>query len=280
MKLGVGARQIALGRATVAMEGDAYALSGNPAGLASLTRISLGSQTALLSEGRRLEHLALARPMDLKIWRPGLGLSLSRFALESPIERRDTNTGEPTARWFMSSDALQLGLGSWIGDGVRTHAALGFTARYVSESVGDSNGGGMALDLGSLYRLSPGLNLGWAVQNLASQSGWSTGSSSTYARAFAAGAAGRFWGRRILASAEMGKSEVQDWRLRAGVECWVSPEMLAIRAGLDRERLSLGLGALWDMDSAALGIDYSVKMDPVVSDQLDHRFSLSYDFEP
>jgi len=280
LKLGVGARPLALGQASVADEGDVYDLNGNPAGLVSLSRIALGSQAALLSEDRRMDNLSFARPLDLKLWKPGIGLSVSRFSLEAPIERRDTNTPDPVGDWFQSSYSVQLGLGSWIGDPARSHSALGLNFRFLSESVGDASGSGEALDLGSLYRVTSWLNLGWSLENLLSRSDWSTGSSEDPPKVFHGGAAAWLWQRRLWLGAEYQKSEVEDPRLRAGVECWLSPGLFAVRLGLDQDRYSAGLGLLFSIQGDALSLDYAIRTDPVLPEQPDQRFSLGLAFDP
>lgn len=245
----------------------------------SLTRDCLGSQTAILSEDRRLDYLAYARPLDLKLWSPGVGISVSRFALEGPIEQRDTNTPDPVAQWFQSSYSVQAGLGTWLGDGPRTHAALGLGLRFLSESIGQASGDGFSLDLGSLYRATPWLNLGWSAENLLSRVSWSTGYADSSPRSLRLGASGRFWDRRIMATADLELSVSQDTRFRAGLECWITPEILALRVGVDHDRLSAGLGANWDFGGTSLGLDYAFRTDPVTSGSLDHRFSLSLAFD-
>ena len=280
LNLGLGARELSLGRAVTALEGGASAVGSNPASLVSQTRSSLTGETALLSDERRLEHLAFATPFDFGFWHPGFGVSLSRFALESPIERRDTNTPEPVGAWFYSSYALQLGLASWIGDGVRTHSALGGTLRLLYDSVGEASGDGLAFDLGSLYRARPWLNLGWSLQNLFNSHEWSTGYAESEAMALRLGASARFWQRRFLAVAELEKSADQDYRMRVGIEYLAAPELPALRLGLDQDRFSAGLGAAWESSRGQIwGLDYALKLDPTDPRSLDHRFSLSLEFD-
>jgi hypothetical protein len=280
LKLGVGARQTAMGQATTAMEGDAYAVNDNPSGLASLNQVNLGSQTALLSEDRRLDYLSYARPLSLSTWNPGIGMSVTRFSLESPIEERITNTPDPVGTWFQNSYAIQAGIGSWLGDGPSTHAALGLDFRFLSETLGPENGTGIALDLGSLYRAKPWLNLGWTVENLVSRDSWSNGFNESSTRSLKLGAAARAWDRRLLGTLDFEVSADQSLRTRVGLECWVSPGLLALRAGIDYDRFSAGLGLNWEIGGNTLALDYAFRTDPVLPQYLDHRFSLSLAFDP
>ena len=278
-KLGTGARQLAMGRAATAMEGDAYSLGYNPAGLVSLARVSLGSQTALLSQDRRLDYLSLAKPLDLPNWHPGGGVSVSRFSLESPVERRDTNTPEPIGQWYDTSYEFRLGVGSWLGDGPSSHAAVGASVRIYLDHIGDASGEGMALDLGSLYRLRSWITLAWSIQNVLAQHGWSDGSSDPSPIGFLGGAAARFYERRILLSLELEKNQAQDTRYRGGLEFWAVKERLALRAGWDADRPSAGLGFAMEYAGTGLGLDYAIRSDPAQSGALDHRISLSLDFD-
>jgi hypothetical protein len=89
------------------------------------------------------------------------------------------------------------------------------------------------------------------------------------------GAAAWALGKTLLFSTELEKSADQDYRGRIGLEWQVMARRLAMRAGLDHDRICAGLGLSW----GAFSLDYALRTDPVDSSRGDHRFSLNFEFD-
>ncbi|HET9951566.1 MAG TPA: PorV/PorQ family protein, partial [Candidatus Eisenbacteria bacterium] len=159
LKIGVGARAMALGSAYVAVADDPTALHWNPAGLAS-SREGV-NVTAMHNEwiaDFRQEYAAATVPAG-----PGtLGASFTGFYMADEMERRD-ETGTLTGHFGFNDVAATLGYGLQVAKG----ADAGLSIRYVRELIADESATSFAFDFGGRYKVSDtGLSLGAAVQNV------------------------------------------------------------------------------------------------------------------
>lgn len=146
LKMGAGARALALGKAYVALADDATASYWNPAGLTQL-------------KGRNL-YLMYGEPFD-KI--SGIGYSLAGYAQPTTwgsigasliylsvdgLEEANSNGG-PTGHEFGDKEmALLLSYGKEINPAL----SLGATLKGISQEIDSDKDSGFGLDVGLLYR--------------------------------------------------------------------------------------------------------------------------------
>lgn len=159
LKLGVGARPVAMGEAYTAVANDIYATMWNPAGLARLTAPEVGLMHAELVEGLKYEFVGIALP---KIWRGNLAVSGLYFTT-GKIEGFDS-TGRSLGTLPRSFDAAgSLSYGLPVGDRI----ALGVTGRYLYRRLVSQSVKAFIADVGLQYRTPlQGLSLGGVVQHL------------------------------------------------------------------------------------------------------------------
>jgi hypothetical protein len=157
LKIGVGARAIALGGAYVAEASDLSALYWNPAGLAKLQGGSLD-----------LAHTQYIAQIDYSYAGFGLNLgnvgtiAMSLIYLDSgDMQVRTTSEPEGTGEFFKAVDfALQLSYARLLTD----RFAIGTTLKYINQRIWHSTASAMAFDVGVLFttpyeRLRIGANM-------------------------------------------------------------------------------------------------------------------------
>ncbi len=275
-KLAVGARPAAMGQAYGAVGGDAYGFPNNPALLASLKDLRLGSQWASLPSGQSQQFLALGRPVDSSD-DLAYGLAYHRQALDAPIEKRRANTPDPDSTFSGSASVFTVGLAGWLWP---KRFASGASLKVLAETLGEASSGGFSADFGCWMHTWPGLDLGLDLQDLASRLTWNTGAVDDIPLLFRGALAWQAIAERLLLSADFEKSQAQAAHLHFGSEFWALPGSLALRAGWNQGLLSAGFGLRTRLTSLGLegGLDYALAGDPLGDGALQHRFSLDLAF--
>ncbi len=154
LKIGAGAKAIALGGAFVAVADDASAGYWNPAGLAQISGpvMSFADRVPVLDTD--YAHLAIASP----VWRLGfLGLSTSYYSCGDVImyDEQGVNTGVLTDREaaLILSYAYRL-----------NRLSLGVNAKYIYQDMADdyisTTSDGIGADVSVLYRACESLTVG------------------------------------------------------------------------------------------------------------------------
>jgi len=168
LKIGVGARQIGMGGANVALADDANAIYWNPAGLARLSRREF---TAMHNEwivDFKYDFLAYIHPLKKGIIKssfPGaIGGGLIYFNM-GEFEGRDEYRNKTNP--YTAHDAA--GIISY-AQKVSRRLNLGVSLKYIYEKIELEKAKGIAFDFGALYHTGiKNLNLGFTVQNLGPQ---------------------------------------------------------------------------------------------------------------
>jgi hypothetical protein len=278
-KLPVGARSAALGNAQGALAGDAYGMVQNPALLATLDELQLGSELASLALGSSQQFVGLGRPMESGS-QSAYGLAYHRSAEDDPIEKRDSNTPDPESTFSNSSNIFTAGVATWLSP---QKLAIGLNLKVLGQSLGDASAGGYSGDLGFFMRTWRWLDLGLDIQDFASRVTWNSGETESLPLLVRGGAVAHAWDQRLLFSLNVEKSQVQDFHAGLGAEFWAWPKILALRAGWDDGQWSAGFG----LQTGAFGLvsffndgglDYAVSSDPVGNGAVQQRLSLNLGF--
>jgi long-subunit fatty acid transport protein len=161
LKVGAGARAIAMGGAYTAIADDINAITWNPAGLSSLTRSELGATHAQLAAGARYDFIGFGQATRYGT----LGLA-GTYLSQGAIEGRDAG-GLPTGGYKASDQAVNIAFAPRPLGGCR----LGANVKYIKSGIANDSTQGYAVDFGGQYSLAalpgPGVpRLGLAVQNL------------------------------------------------------------------------------------------------------------------
>jgi hypothetical protein len=174
LKVGVGARQVALGSAVTSLNGDVTNMFWNPAGVA------LNDQTAQVSFTHNnwiggLAQEAFAASYNLTDVGT-LGLGFMSFGINGIPADRDNGYSDPalqsqvidqmtTATYDYQDLLIQATYSRYITD----HLTLGASAKYISEKIDDQSASAFGFDLGAIYNIGTmGWNIGARINNLGS----------------------------------------------------------------------------------------------------------------
>ncbi len=161
LKIGTGARGIAMGSSQVASVNDASALFWNPAGIAGVKRNQL-----LLSNNNWIadishNFLASAIPIgELGV----VGVSISYLSM-GDMKVTDWNNTNGTGQTF-SANSAAAGLG-WARS-LNDRFSVGIQIKYLHESISNSTANSFALDIGSQYDIG-WLRIGMSILNFGPQ---------------------------------------------------------------------------------------------------------------
>lgn len=170
LKMGVGARAVAMGGAFTAVPGDPFALYWNPAGLA----YTGGRKSAAFFhneyfQGLGQEFLAYTSPSG----KGGFGLGLNYFYAPDDIERRsglyEADPLAPISPVEGHFGAYDLALSAGYGREYSPGRAYGASVKIIRQSVDKEVGTSAAVDLGLLRRFSwrgADYTAGFSVLNL------------------------------------------------------------------------------------------------------------------
>lgn len=284
LKLGVGARAVAMGGAFTGVPGDPFAIYWNPAGLAYAgPDKNLGFFHNEYFEGLGQEFLSYTSPARTGAW----GLGLNYFYTSKDLERRSglneadpLNPISPSEGKFGAYDlALSAGYGRAYGGGL----ALGAALKLIRQSIDDESGASAALDLGALrsFKWRGGdYTAGLSVQNLGPGIKF-VDKSFDLPLTFKAGLSRRLDARGALLALEAAKPVDNYPSFILGVEYPLTGR-LALRSGYRYRLHGNELGA-WSGFSAGAGVafdrltfDYAFTPFGVLGNS--HRFSINLRF--
>jgi hypothetical protein len=291
LRIGVGARAVAMGGAYVAVCDDITACAWNPAGLVHVTGSELAFNYVSWPADISYSHACYGLPIEALEGTVAIQFgSLSTDLLET-TEYHPYGTG----REFSFTDWL---LGISVAKSFTDRFSGGFAVKYVREELGVEVGGpvtnAVVMDAGTYYRIGPrNMRLAVALTNFGSDMAPSGsfeqrtayGVADTDYGGFAPATEFRFgialepvtreW-FNTLVDIELSHPADNEETFRFGGEA-VFMKVLAVRAGhdvnADELKTSLGVGARTDVLSVGASFDYAATL----SDYLGtvHRFSLT-----
>ena len=280
MRLGAGARALALGSAYIALADDATAGYWNAAGL-----VALGERQAHLMHAERFsglvqhDYFAVARPGRRL---HGMALSLARVGVDNIHYTELQDPGRPISadnRPLIASTERSADYAVYLSGARRfgSRLALGLSAKTIYRQIAASTAYGFGVDVGARYQLSPGIGLAANLRDVTTTPViWNTDSIDriqpslllgvAYARPFAGGHTTVVFGSHAGGDS----SEATDYApLNAGLE--YRHRLINLRAGLEEGRQSLGLGI---QPHASLNLDLAY----LQHDELEPTYQFSADF--
>ncbi|MEW6621248.1 MAG: PorV/PorQ family protein [bacterium] len=240
LKIGQGARALAMGEAYVAVADDPYASCWNPAGLAMINAPQFGGMYGRWFQDIATQHLTFARPAGNMV----LGAGITMLQVKNIEEWKDENTYSGN---FNASDMAIILSGA---RKVNTKANVGANLKLISTKIKNESASAWALDLGGLYHPSSvkGLSIGVSLQNL--------GTSLKFKKEkdplpfnIKIGCAYRLFEERLIVAGDLNSPNDADINIRLGTE-YTYPidqnKLVAIRAGYregdDSGKLTVGCG--------------------------------------
>ncbi|MFN0151503.1 MAG: PorV/PorQ family protein [bacterium] len=283
LKIGVGARQMGMGGANVAVGGDAQSIFWNPAGLSMVQRPECATNYLSYFSGVNSGGAAFAQPVG-KMSTVGFGLQFLRIG-GIPTTTLENQTGEGLDEFAVNNLALSMG---YAGQ-VRRRLFVGASASYIYEGVsafsGFSSSAG-TINAGFLYRTSfHSIAFGGAVRNLGGQFSFYSLEKEDLPLTFVAGIALRPLSDDLLVAIDVEKPRDNDPGALVGVEYqpvrdfFVRTGYRAIDSRIGDDATSNGDLAGWSFGVGVAGtrrykIDYAYTSFADLGDA--HRFSFAY----
>ncbi len=270
LAVGAGARAMALGNAYVALAQDATAGYWNPAGLSGRTAGQNNEIHLMHAErfGGLVDQDFIGATFDAPIAH-GAAISLLRLGVDDIAFTSLPNPAAPLGadnRPLVTSNETSADYALYLsGARQMSHRlALGVSTKLIYRTVADFNAYGAGLDVGFRYQLATDLVLAGNLRDITTTPiVWDGGTDSIrpslllglgYSRKVGAGQAS------ILLSSRGGGNATDDAGnapINAGVEYQIGH--IALRAGLDEERQSFGLGL---QPHSLLGFDIAYVQHP------------------
>ena len=276
LKIGLGARAVAMGEAFTPVADDATTMFWNPAGLALLNERRVHVTHTEWPADINYEAVFFTMPSP---WmRGGIGLQVS--SLRTELDFTSEQEPLPNGRKFSFSDLLIAG---GYARELTDRFAFGFSLKYVREDLGSEVGGSAvnswAADVGTMFRLPyrnfrmtmawsnigpdfqpPGGFLGGSAANGEREvryQSFSPASTFAFGASLEPIAAARY---RLLTSVQFDHPADTRELLKGGAELWLE-ETLALRAGWNPRsqemKFSAGFGLRGSLGGNALRLDYA-----------------------
>lgn len=294
LRLGLGARALALGDVGVAVPGDGFGIYYNPASLPHLKQMTLLTSYSFLSFDRQLNFVGFASPLHPPADRAGESLTAGVGvgwvgANSGPIDGRDSD-GNPIGSFSNSENAFYFSFALKLSDLI----AVGFSPVVFYNTFPHLTSGEaltstrLGFDAGVLVNPLQNLYLGAQARHINAQYRWDTttlwgenGTTQTdkFPRIYRFGAACKFAVGLLLAG-EFETSDQRDNQLHLGGEytfAGFDPYNFSLRAGYDDEDYAFGLGFGFTAWKLRGQLDYAYQLQDVPPyDTQVISFSLSY----
>ncbi len=160
LKIGMGARYVAMGEASVACVNDAYAMYWNPAALTEISSSNLSLTNVDWISDVQLNHASFARSLGEY---SAFGVSVTALSM-GDIEVTTVQEPEGTGETFTASSyALSLGYARKLTD----RFSVGISGKYIWERISEERASGFAFDFGTLFYTGfKSLRVGMNISNL------------------------------------------------------------------------------------------------------------------
>lgn len=160
LKIGAGARSVAMGGSAAAMDGDVYSIYWNPGSLARLKTPGEASfnHTQWLAD---VDYDYVASGLTIDGFGT-LGLSVTSLRVPEDIVRTEINPEGDGRRWGYSAFSMGLSFARSLTD----RFSIGFTAKYIREGLWNMSAQGFAFDVGTIYTTTfNDLKIGASISN-------------------------------------------------------------------------------------------------------------------
>lgn len=254
LKVGVGARGLAMGGAFSALADDANAVNWNPAGFSAVKERNITASYNSLFLDQSQGFLGYAHP--LKDGKSVLAIGMNSIVV-SDIEKRATDSDTADSAFDNTNRAYSV---SYARADIAGGLSFGASLKYITEKLDSFSESAGALDLGVTYKPEvENLVTGFSVQNIGARMG-----PDPLPLTAKGGAAYKFGGLTVALD---GDWQIADKRfyLDLGGEYWLSPG-IAARAGY---QLGRGGDELGGLTGAAFGLGFKFR-----------QFALDYAFVP
>ncbi|MFH1860230.1 MAG: PorV/PorQ family protein [bacterium] len=263
LRWGAGARDLAMGKAFVAVSDDATSVYWNPAGLTRIQGAEFTGLFATLFEDTNYSFLSFVHPTE-EFGAFGIGIVLLS---SSDFEGRN-NRAQVTGKLQEMQRCIILSHGRKVS----RRLSIGANAKIITEDIASYNDTKIGLDGAMLFDLRDYFSLGLSVQNLVPLRLKLIDKDETFPIIVRAGGALKALNNNLLLALDVEKLPSQVYKTHFGAEYWLKNRSVALRMGLDNTEITSGAG----MDFENYIIDYSLSHQNL---GYSHRLSFTYCFE-
>jgi len=291
LRMGLGARPLALGSAFTAVAEETYAAFYNPGGLPYLLRREASLSVSVLPLDRHIYYVGYAQPIhpkaegESRIFRGGFAVGWINSGVNA-IDARDFD-GNPLGALSNSENAFFLSFALQPHERV----ALGLTGKLLYHrfpSITDQGDAisstGFGFDVGIMVRPFPNLSAGITLKDLNAKYTWNT--EKLYERAttttdrfpqrVSGGVAYRIPAYGLTLVADIEDNDKQDPEYHAGAEA-VFGSHFALRGGLQNGDPTIGLGFQFPFIGKSAQLDYALVTEGAGAGEA-HVFSWAFRF--
>ncbi len=248
LKIGVGARQAALGEAFCGLADDISAIYWNPAGLSNIEYRQFGLQHNKWFENINYEWLGLAQRMGpIGV----IGISLNYLYMD---DIQTTYASGDTGPSFTANDKS---LGIVWGNKIGKNLSIGAGIKYIEEIIEEEKADAVAVDFGVLHNTPiTGLTIGVSVQNLALSKMQFIDKDESLPLNIKGGIAYKLLNNQMKIVADVNRPIDNDMNLRMGFE-YAIIDTFTVRAGYRTDaELSEGLSCGCGLKFKIFSLDY------------------------
>lgn len=276
LRMGLGARSLAMGNAGVADSENGFAAYYNPAGLSFLKDRHLSTTYYFLSLDRQLHYVGLAFPL-----KPSAGISIAWLhAGVTDIQGR-TFTGVPDEIYDTGEDVFYLSF----SNAFHRRIAVGLNFKILTHNMLGLTGSGLGFDVGILLKPFDRISLGILLKDIGAGYTWNTQDlfgdrggnyTDTFPQILKIGLAYHD-NSTFTFIGDVELSDKQDYRVHFGGEYLVG-DILFLRMGMDNINPTFGAGLAYGfIKNIRTQIDYSALIG-IVGEGNTHVFSWEFKF--
>lgn len=248
LRIGAGARALAMGGAFTAIADDATAAYWNPAGLTQLEKQEVSSMyTKQFGLNIGYSFLNYARVFGEK---NAFALSWIRLSADNIPKTGLDENGRPIIIDYFKEENNAVLLSA--ARKIKEKISLGANIKTISGRIGEVNASGFGIDLGVLFSLGNSLKTGLVVKNIGADLKWDTGHSDTLPLITTLGIAYKTLNEKVTVAVDIEKRTNRPLIFREGIEFWLSKD-IAIRIGMNGENFTAGAG----LKIGKLSLDYA-----------------------
>jgi hypothetical protein len=282
LRMGLGAKALAMGNTGVAMPVNAYSTFYNPAALSALENRIFGLSYSFLSLDRQYSFISVALEIP-----PQGGVSISWIRTSVNELKSYNSVGQETGDINQSANAVYFSFGRpVIFDNLAIGVSIKILFEYINDGTSDFDysSNGVGLDFGMQYRVQDNLTIAYQVRDINSklkantdklfEFGGTTIDKFPVIHKFGVYYLTNFYGIRGVYEFE--RSDKGDTKHHFGIET-VSGENLALRLGLNDGYPTFGAGLDFEVMKIKSFLDYAF-LPSVIDEGSSHIFSWQFSF--
>ncbi|MFH1563458.1 MAG: PorV/PorQ family protein [Nitrospirota bacterium] len=275
LKIGVGAKAVAMGEAFSALADDITAVYWNPAGLVQITKPEISMMYNDWFEGVGHGFLGFGVPTSRK---KAIGFSVIHLGVGNIPGYKDGDVKsqpESTGNFSVRDTAFAFTYASAITEAI----SIGMTIKGIVQKIENEEASSFAIDLGQLYQTPiDGLTLSTVLQNVGPRIKFSS-EGDKLPLTLKLGSAYRLGVQPLTITCDLTKPTDNDWKMNLGMELWFK-QLLALRGGFNSQvfkDLGTGITGGFGFTIKHYQIDYAF----VPYDELGntHRLSITFRFD-